>query len=612
MEKITSFQIMDMTLSGFKSYKEETTFAFGNPTTITGGNGRGKSSIADAITFAITGLPFFGERGIDRLHCDDNNDLNISIRFADGDGVVHLLNRKRRKNTMTINFDGYDIRQKDLTSMFGEKEVFLSIFNPLYFIEELGDDGKNLLERHLPAISHEAVLAELSESTREGLKGKEIFSPEGHLKMLREQIRNLEENIIYLSGQKDFVEQQSETLDASYEEQRNRLAALIEEETTLKSKYFDGLSIPQMQEQLVELSGRYDEAARDVNQDGRASLERDMMDLCERRAMRAEQAYVSKFSDVFAETTAMVNLLTEQYRKELAQAKAMTTGSDCPTCHRPITEESLPQVQAAFKTVLSGIVTEGRERKGQLAEIQELDTKCKDKYAEFKANELASMDAKIQSLQAQLDHLGENEDTTLLDALRAQIQELTTMLEYGNLSHEEYLRLKTCGEERQQCESELAALDRMAEQAGADFAGKIAEAEGLIAEKKREMTDVALYVSKRAELTFSALKMNRVEISLYDVVKTTGEVKDTFRFTYNGRRYDRLSLSEKIRAGMEVSELVKRLTGRNYPVFVDNMESVENLANVRPTGQVIMAKCIPNAALAVHGKNAVQSQQMAA
>lgn len=68
---------------------------------------------------------------------------------------------------------------------------------------------------------------------------------------------------------------------------------------------------------------------------------------------------------------------------------------------------------------------------------------------------------------------------------------------------------------------------------------------------------------------------------------------------YGGRRYDRLSLSEKIRAGMEVSELMKRLTGRNYPVFVDNMESVDDLANVRPTGQIIMAKCVSGAALQV-------------
>ena len=72
-----------------------------------------------------------------------------------------------------------------------------------------------------------------------------------------------------------------------------------------------------------------------------------------------------------------------------------------------------------------------------------------------------------------------------------------------------------------------------------------------------------------------------------------------FRFTYNGRRYDRLSLSEKIRAGAEVSELMKRLTGRSYPVFFDNMESVDDLSNIRPTGQLILAKCVRNAALSV-------------
>ena len=67
MEKIKSFQITGMTISGFKCYQEPTELAFGNPTIITGGNGRGKTSVADAIAFAVTGLPFFGERGIDQI-----------------------------------------------------------------------------------------------------------------------------------------------------------------------------------------------------------------------------------------------------------------------------------------------------------------------------------------------------------------------------------------------------------------------------------------------------------------------------------------------------------------------------------------------------------------
>ena len=156
-----------------------------------------------------------------------------------------------------------------------------------------------------------------------------------------------------------------------------------------------------------------------------------------------------------------------------------------------------------------------------------------------------------------------------------------------------------CREELRDCAAQLTAARAMADEEETDFDAKITAVQDKITELKKLMSSVAVYMSKRAELTFSALKMNKVEISLYDIVKTTGERKDVFKFTYGGRRYDRLSLSEKIRAGMEVSELMKRLTGRNYPVFVDNMESVDDLANVIPTGQVIMAKCVSGTPLAV-------------
>ena len=55
----------------------------------------------------------------------------------------------------------------------------------------------------------------------------------------------------------------------------------------------------------------------------------------------------------------------------------------------------------------------------------------------------------------------------------------------------------------------------------------------------------------------------------------------------------------------------KRLTGRNYPVFIDNMESVDDLANVRPTGQIIMAKCVHGAALSVRPMNQTQMPKAA-
>lgn len=79
-------------------YEKPTELTFGNPTVITGGNGRGKTSIADAIAFAVTGLPLFGERGLDRLHNEKNPDVAIQMRFVDENGITHELTRIRRNN----------------------------------------------------------------------------------------------------------------------------------------------------------------------------------------------------------------------------------------------------------------------------------------------------------------------------------------------------------------------------------------------------------------------------------------------------------------------------------------------------------------------------------
>ena len=96
MKKIEQFQITSMSISGFKSYEGPTDLIFGNPTVITGGNGRGKTSIADAIAFVVTGLPFFGERGIDRLHNESNPDVAIRMCFVDETGTHHELHPQKK------------------------------------------------------------------------------------------------------------------------------------------------------------------------------------------------------------------------------------------------------------------------------------------------------------------------------------------------------------------------------------------------------------------------------------------------------------------------------------------------------------------------------------
>ena len=619
MNAIKSFTITGLTMSGFKCFGEEAEFALGNPTVITGGNGRGKSSVADAIAFAVTGLPFFGERGIDRLHAEDQPALFIALRFTDESGGEHELTRSRQRNRMTITYDGREIRQSDLTELFGEKDVFLSIFNPLYFIEELGDEGRKLLERYLPEIPQEQVLSLLSEPSRENLRSERILSSESYLKKKREEIRELEKTVIYLTGQRDLSAARKREAEKETEALCEKLQALEAECGELEARHFAGLDTAELQEKLVSRSERYEKLAKETPPSAdTAEVDERMAELRQKRAERGAERYAPKYTEAAAEGRAKVRELAERYKRELAVYKSFSAGTECPTCRRTVTEAELPGVREKLQSSLTEIVSQGKELTGQLNELNALEAKTEETFNQFQTEDLQRLDGEIESLAERRRRLVQSAEEAAegrraeMDTLLKEIRSLSAESECGALSPEEYDRLLACRTELEACRSELASRQRLAEAPDEGFDEQITEAEREITERKKRIADVALYVSKRAELLFSRLKMNRVQISLFDVVKTTGEVKDAFRFTYNGRRYDRLSLSEKIRAGMEVSELIKRLTGRNYPQFVDNMESVDELSNVKPTGQVIMAKCLRGTALSVRVPGKVEPMPRAA
>ena len=619
MNAIKKFEITEVTVSGFKCFADDKVLTFGNPTVITGGNGRGKSSVADAIAFAVTGLPFFGERGIDRLHAEDNPELFIALRFTDENGTAHELTRSRQKSRMTITYDGREVRQSDLADLFGEKDVFLSIFNPLYFIEELGDDGKKLLERYLPEITQEEVISQLNESAQATLRGETILSPESFLKKKREEIRELEKNEIYLNGQKDLAESQRQEARTKLRELEERLGVLEKEHTDLDGRRFAGVDVSEIQGQLVELSARYEEMARETPAAAdTAELDARLTALHRKLGERGSEQYVPKYVQPIAEAAAKVKELAARYQRETAVLKSFQAGTACPTCRREVTEAELPVIRSSLQRVVSEVVAQGKAAKGQLDELKAMEAQTEETFRRFQTEDVEKLEEEIRTLSEKRSGLTEHANAaaaarqTELDSLLNQIRGLTANAECGALSPEEYERLLACRREMEACRNEIEAARKTAEAETGRFDEKLSDIRREIEERRKLIADVALYVSKRAELLFSKLKMNRVQISLFDVVKTTGEIKDAFRFTYNGRRYDRLSLSEKIRAGMEVSELIKRLTGRNYPQYVDNMESVDDLSNVKPTGQIIMAKCVRGAELSVRVPGQVQTLPKAA
>ena len=376
MEKIKGFHISSMTVSGFKCYEAPMEITFGNPTIVTGGNGRGKSSLADAIAFAVTGLPFFGERGIDRLHNETNPDLQITMRFTDDTGRAHELTRSRQKDRMSITYDGYAIRQTDLNEMFGERDVFLSIFNPLYFIEELGEDGKKLLERYLPPVQQADVLSLLNAQTQQRLSGLKLLSPETFLKNRREEIRELEQDAVYLSGKLDLAQKQRQ----SSKELSSRLTAQIQdlqqEIASLEARRFENVNLEDLQEQLVQASEQYEELSGESPETpDMAELDAKLQEFHAKLGARSSEVYQPKYTGPLAEDTAKVQALGKKYQQNAALLKRFQSGTSCPVCRRVLSQQEYPAFRQALQAETEKIAADGTQLKGQITELQELEQK---------------------------------------------------------------------------------------------------------------------------------------------------------------------------------------------------------------------------------------------
>ncbi|MEO2682938.1 DNA repair protein, partial [Clostridium butyricum] len=81
--------------------------------------------------------------------------------------------------------------------------------------------------------------------------------------------------------------------------------------------------------------------------------------------------------------------------------------------------------------------------------------------------------------------------------------------------------------------------------------------------------------------------LDKVDISFEKLTKD-GELKDDFKINYEGKEFNKLSNAEKIKAGLEIANLLINLQNLHFPIFVDNAESINEVPELDT--QMIQAK----------------------
>ena len=514
IQPIKQFRVTRLTISGFKGYADQKTFQFGGMNVISGHMGVGKSSIADAIAFAITGVGFYAGAKIDYLYHQDTRDLLVELEFEDESGKLRTLARHRKDDKMDITLDGVRIGQGDLTTMFGERDLFLSMFNPQYFINVLGSKGRNLLERYLPEVPKAEVLAQLSDQTRALLEKQEFLSAEAYSKQLREQVTDIEKDMVYIQGQIDLHASQQKEQAQELMEAQVRHTQLQERIGELERKRTTGFDGNSMIDRLADLYARYEELQREnpVIADT-ANLDLQIHAAAEKLARRKADAYQSKYAAALAQAQERIHRLSMEFKRTKHIHDGLTAGVQCPMCRQTITEQTLPQVKGEFAASLRRIQAEGCQLTAQCKEVQELDAKARTVFEQFREDDIAAGEAELEELSGQRKQALEQAEERRnfhqqeLERLHSEIQSTELDRECGMLSQEEIEELNRARTEFAGLNAKIEVLSKLV-QASPEAAGKqeqdIKQMQASIQQKKELLSALAFYISKRVEINRSA------------------------------------------------------------------------------------------------------------
>ena len=584
MAQIASLQIVQLTVTGFSCFADEHSWTFGRRTAVTGHNYQGKSTVADAIAYALTGAPYFGGRDLDRLQNGSSAGMRVEVTVRTEDGQTHVIRRGRHEGKTFVSLDGVLMTQERFAERFGSRDLILSLLNPLYFAEVLGGDGRKLIEQYLPAVPHEAVMEKLSEHMRGILGDDRLEMPEVYLKEKRSELKELEKDRLVLDGQMQQTDSQRARLQKELDEKKALLAHTAAALAPLVRKQ-EAQDFTALDAEIARLSAQYD-AVQDGQADGRHAALQAELDAAQQRQ------YESAGAAQLQQMQSQLQLLYGKYNDEAGCLQYLQQQGVCPTCLRRLDGAAFPEVQAAFTQRLQKIQTDGTALRQQSEALAAQETQSRLQFEAQKAAEISRLATALQTLPTGVA-------AQQRDSIKAKIKELSAALLLGGLTAEEAQQYQALFHEQGKLESEMEQIQKLLSSLPRGQKEALDKLDEEIRAINDKITAAKACQSERAALLYAPVKMRRAGLKLYEPMKESGELRDVFKLTWDGRDYVRLSLSERVRCGLEVAELLSRLSGKSYPLFVDNTESLCDLGAAQHGGQMILARVVPRQTLQV-------------
>lgn len=602
--------IKELKMRGFKQHKDEVVYKFKPFTTIYGDNDKGKTTIADAIMWCLCNADYNGKEKVTKVL------TNMYSKSVEVSMIVEIITNT---NTVTKEFrrvagagqdyDGFFINgekmrsQAFLNNLDIDKHVLFSMINPSYFCSLSKSDAKNTILKVIKKVKDEEVLNTLEPYQKELLL-KNGFKNDinSFMAQTKNIIKQLSEDTIYFEGVLDAKKEKIELPSINIEklkQQSNQLQIEISNLNELiKNEYVTDLKNQKiLDEKMQSLSTLKEQLAALQGISKIAEIER----------LKNEIQYYKNYPMPSLPQLQRDNLLLQQinnlrdkYSKlnlELQQLNDIHI--TCDKCGNNIALEN-PK-KNMLKQYKKEIAADGITLRKNLEKLEQQNNLIKSNYQKELSKVKQFVNSEIEKRTKQIEALKKQKENPKIVELKEKIVLLEK--EITNIK----LKLKEEKELKNEKISKLDAALKNKMREHQNINGEIINYNNLFALEKARKEDlkknekyldktkqdliyqkdilntikvfIALKIKMQKELLQKHLK--HIDICLEKVVKSTGELKEDFSISYDGKEFNMLSRSGRIRAGLELVDMFTELKQMYLPTILDDAESITKYEPVK-------------------------------
>lgn len=619
-------------LKNFKGIKEKEVI-FSDKTNISGDNATGKSTIFDAYSWLLWGKDSLNRKDYEIKPYDENNNVIHNLESSvegvfDIDGKETTFTRvfkevwtkKRGSNNETFTGHTTDFyinevpkkkkEYEEKISEFVSEDEFNLLSNPKYFNEildkkerrkillslvddidfndlaEINPDFKNLDLENYSLDELKAMAKSTCKKINDKLKEIPARIDELEATKTNENFEELEKKLIKIKDQIKVLDEKlagTNNISEEIEEKYKIIADLKEKKSDILSEFEDKkrLKIRDYEIRIQELNSKISVCEFEID-NSKSNIERFKTD---------------KMNDVLKKDQIEFKLNTT--RKEYLEVynKKFDGSLNCPTCGKEFDPEKKEEIIKHFNLDKSKkIEALGKEGEALTKELSDIDGRKKRIDQEIitleetieKLNKSQEENKKNVALckklmdgvsQVKIDPADESKIKDIENEIKKVENEISSI---GKVDNSEILKQKEDLNKELEDINSKVSLKGLNEQLDSKIVQYMDQEKKL--SKEYEEKQRILYLCEEYTKTYTEMvseKINNlfsyVEFKLFDT-QINGGIQETAEATYKGVPYGSLNSAAQINAGLDVINSLSKHYEKEIPIFVDNAESVNELA----------------------------------